>query len=208
MYAQDYDENFPQWKWDQSWRDGTVNKNDATTLWTNAIFPYVKNTGVYQCPSDTRGLTGVDFFGGWFNMPTVIGFPREVATAKMSYGANEPLTYNFPALASMAQPSNTFLIAECVNPLSGWEGWDAYNPDNPNDPKNKWRIKRIAYAQDLGRIPNVWNSPSPADVGPFNPAWDAYSRHGGGNNIGFADGHVKYYPVGRTTVDLFGFKLR
>src|SRR5438045_4264284 len=41
MYAQDYDETFPQWKWDQSWLNGTgkndqgatIPTNDATTLW-------------------------------------------------------------------------------------------------------------------------------------------------------------------------------
>ena len=40
--------------------------------------------------------------------------------------------------------------------------------------------------------------------GPFNPAWDVRGRHSNGNNIGFADGHSKYRPVSRTTIDLFG----
>ena len=42
MYAQDYDESFPQWKWDVNWSGGSGNpKNNGTTLWVNAIFPYV-----------------------------------------------------------------------------------------------------------------------------------------------------------------------
>src|SRR3712207_5618453 len=67
MYAQDYDETFPQWKWDQSYHSGTVNKNDATSLWHNAIYPYVKNAQVFACPSDKRRLTIEQFIGGWFN---------------------------------------------------------------------------------------------------------------------------------------------
>jgi prepilin-type N-terminal cleavage/methylation domain-containing protein/prepilin-type processing-associated H-X9-DG protein len=202
MYSQDYDESFPQWKWDQSYSGGNVNPNDATSLWCNAIFPYVKNNGVYKCPEDARNLSANDFFGGWFNMATVKGFPESVARSPISYGANEPVTYNFPAIASMAQPASTMIIADMINPLSGWEGWDAYNPDNQNDPKNKWRIQRIAYSKSFpGWGDQYWQ-------GPFNPAWDSGARHGGGNNIGFADGHVKYLQVGRTTVDLYGTKLR
>ena len=202
MYSQDYDESFPQWKWDQSYKNGSVNKNDATSLWCNAIFPYVKNNGVYKCPEDARNLSANSFFGGWFDMDTVIGFPESVRKSPISYGANEPVTYNFPAIAAMAQPASTMIIADMINPLSGWEGWDAYNPDNPNDPKNKWRIQRIAYSK---RFPG-WG-----DVywkGPFEAAWDSGARHGNGNNIGFADGHVKFLQVGKTTVDLYGTKLR
>lgn len=202
MYSQDYDESFPQWKWDQSYRSGSVNPNDATSLWCNAIFPYVKNNGVYKCPEDARNLTANSFFGGWFDMATVIGFPDSVKNSPISYGANEPVTYNFPNIASMAQPASSFIIADMINPLSGWEGWDSYNPDNPNAPQNKYRIRRIAYSKNF---PN-WSNTS--WQGPFDPAWDAGARHNMGNNIGFADGHVKWYPTGRTTVDLYGTRLR
>jgi prepilin-type N-terminal cleavage/methylation domain-containing protein/prepilin-type processing-associated H-X9-DG protein len=202
MYAQDYDETFPQWKWDQNYSSGTVSPNNATTLWVNAIWSYVKSAGVYKCPDDIRGFTGTDFFGGWFNMSSVQGFNEAVRNAPMSYGANEPLTYDKGALAGLARPAETFIVADCINPLSGWDGWDAYNPDDPKDPKNQWRIQRVAYARNI----RDWSGKQ--TTGPFDPAWEADSRHTDGNNIGFADGHVKFYKVSRTTVDLFGFKLR
>src|SRR5450759_194666 len=56
MYAQDYDETFPQWKWDQSWNGGIGSPggptNDATSIWWNAIYPYVKNVQVFNCPDN------------------------------------------------------------------------------------------------------------------------------------------------------------
>jgi prepilin-type processing-associated H-X9-DG protein len=211
MYSQDYDESFPQWKWDLNYRDASgagSTPNNATSLWNNAIFPYVKNAGVYTCPEDARGLTAEQLYGGWFNMNTVVGFPDTIRKTPISYGASEPMTHSMPNIAAMAQPASTFVIADCINPLSGWEGWNDYNPDNPNDPKNKHRIMRVAYSKALDRTPMTWNGADRAYKGPWDPAWDAYARHNGGNNIGFADGHVKYYQASRTTVDLFGFKLR
>lgn len=205
MYAQDYDETFPQWRWDYNYNGASVagaTPNNATTLWPNAIFPYVKNNGVYKCPEDARNLNANDWFGGWFTMSTVVGFVPSVRDNPISYGANEPLTYDRGKLASMAQPASSFVIADMINPLSGWEGWDSFDPDNPNNPQNRWRIQRIAYSK---AFPN-WDAT--AWQGPFQAAWDDLARHNRGNNIGFADGHVKFYPVGRTTVDLYGFKLR
>src|SRR5258706_14659298 len=47
MYAQDYDEAFPQWHWDTSFNGGNgiynpgnipAATNDATSLWWNAIY--------------------------------------------------------------------------------------------------------------------------------------------------------------------------
>src|SRR5436305_8741687 len=47
MYAGDYDETLPQWHWDISYNGGSGKPtNDATTIWWNAIYPYVKSAGV------------------------------------------------------------------------------------------------------------------------------------------------------------------
>src|SRR5689334_17839448 len=40
MYAQDYDETFPQWQWDHHYASGNVDKNNGTTIWWSAIYPY------------------------------------------------------------------------------------------------------------------------------------------------------------------------
>src|SRR6266498_5610709 len=48
MYTQDYDERFPNWAWGNTYGG----RGSAFGHWHSAIFPYVKNTGIYQCPSD------------------------------------------------------------------------------------------------------------------------------------------------------------
>jgi hypothetical protein len=53
QYVQDYDERFPGWHW-QFFCNGGNNglPRDSAAFWTMAIYPYVKNDGVYQCPDD------------------------------------------------------------------------------------------------------------------------------------------------------------
>jgi prepilin-type processing-associated H-X9-DG protein len=213
MYAQDYDETFPTWKWDQRYEGGTELKNDAQGLWYVAIYPYVKSAGVLDCPEDPNDFKEwMDPWGWWTGgsstqRATIYNMPEEVQNAHVSYGANEPLTYNFPGLASMEKPAETLLIADSVTTLTGWDGqgdWAAaVATGNPNDPRLKYRIKRVAYPKG-GNDPAYWERP--VRRGPFDPAWDRYARHEPGNNIGFADGHVKYTQASRTTVDLYGVK--
>ena len=109
MYSQDYDESFPQWKWDQtyqtSWGDQSPSdQNNATTIWYYAIFPYVKNGKVYSCPSDPRksrfNANGWFVWGGGGVQNRAdgkgpLGSLPELDNEILSYGANEPLTATF-----------------------------------------------------------------------------------------------------------------
>ncbi|MDX1934165.1 MAG: DUF1559 domain-containing protein [Capsulimonadales bacterium] len=224
MYAQDYDENFPQWKWGEnfksSWGDqGSVSPNNATTLWTNAIFPYVKNAQVYYCPSDARGLSGRDTFGGWFVWDdTLIGFPLVLQEAKMSYGANEPITDGRTGLAAMDRPAESFLIADMNTPLSGWAGFDnwvaAENANAPaDDPRRTNVIMRIAFPKGPACLGtpfsdnggDLYYNQSPT-LAQLTPNADTCARHSNGNNIGFADGHVKFTQAKATLNRLYGVK--
>jgi prepilin-type N-terminal cleavage/methylation domain-containing protein/prepilin-type processing-associated H-X9-DG protein len=213
MYAQDYDETLPQWQWDHQYSAGSLNKNNGTTLWWNAIYPYVKNVQVFACPSQryTYDITQ-DGHWGWFTKPKTeaqlasFGINPVFLHAKIGYGANEPITYSYPALASLSKPADALLLADMATSLTGWEGSDTYDPNNPAKPANSYRIKRVAYSEGYGDAA-YWSSPSKFDVGPFNSAWDtSYTRHPGGQNIAFGDGHVKFRQVGHTNPDLFGIK--
>jgi prepilin-type N-terminal cleavage/methylation domain-containing protein/prepilin-type processing-associated H-X9-DG protein len=217
MYAQDYDESFPQWKWDQMYAAGSVSPNNAASLWVNAIYPYVKNAQVYNCPSDARGITAKDAFGGWFTFDdTLIGFQQPLLTAVMSYGANEPLTYldGKSKLAAMDKPAETFLIADSTTPLSGWGGYyDWVAADNENAPADDIRrtnpIVRVAFPKGPDCLAPLsadtyWNQTT--HLSDLPPQADSCARHMNGNNIGFGDGHVKYFQAKRTFASLFGVK--
>ncbi len=54
QYAQDYDETFPPSRF-----ANVTDSGGRNTPWSVSIFPYVKNVGVFRCPSDpTRGNRG------------------------------------------------------------------------------------------------------------------------------------------------------
>ncbi len=208
MYAQDYDEAFPQWKWDQSFSGGGGGPgpiNDATTIWWNAIYPYVKNVQVFNCPDNNYNFTTrQDGHWGWFTsgaaVSSIKGLNPVFYDAIVGYGSSEPLTYDHPKLSAMSRPSETLIVADMLTSLSGWEEWNSYDPANANK-KNHVRLRRLAYANGANS-PQTWTDP--AVYGPFDPKWDKDGRHSNGNNIGFADGHAKYRPVSRCTIDLFG----
>src|SRR5690242_16421082 len=54
MYIQDYDEKYPAWDWGHNNGSQCTSPctNEAFDYWASAIFPYVKNVGIYSCPSD------------------------------------------------------------------------------------------------------------------------------------------------------------
>ncbi len=57
MYAQDYDETFPYFRLGNFAGCG-FGSGDTGLTWKEEIFPYVKNTQVFICPSSQRGFCG------------------------------------------------------------------------------------------------------------------------------------------------------
>lgn len=101
MYAQDYDEH-------------TVPLYDYTpgqTNWSYNLLPYIKNTQVFNCPSETNGIN----YGG------------TPADGNVDSGYNAMLGLGQPsngvALAVIAQPSATVMLVDLTN------NWRAY-PQN------------------------------------------------------------------------------
>jgi len=215
QYVQDSDEKFPQWKWAVSnTQQGTGVKNDATTVWCNAIYPFVKSAAVYHCPDDGAGTptTSWGLNNNWFvGNDTVgvqaIGINPGLVHSIVSYGGNEPLFDSNPSLSQLDAPAETFIVADCAGMLSssdGYSDWQAAKASgNMNDPKLQERIIRVAYPNGYPGIPNyyngVWATPSQ-----YQGSWDSYARHNPGNNVGYADGHTKYLRADQTTIKLYG----
>jgi len=217
MYAQDYDEKFPSWNWGVNHQGGTGSpNNNATTLWSNAIFPYVKSAGVYACPSDARNLTAQQAYGGWFRYDnSLLGFPQPLLTANLSYGANEPLTAinGKSSLAGMDRPAETFLVGDMNTPLSGFGGYNewvaAENANAPaTDPRRTNVLWRVAYPKGPACIPTDGNTYYNrfAAQSTIQGRWDSCSFHSTGSNLGFADGHVKFTQSRRVFAGLFGVR--
>jgi prepilin-type N-terminal cleavage/methylation domain-containing protein len=216
MYVQDYDEKFWAWNWGFFCNGGNNGlPRDSSAFWTMAIYPYVKNTGVYQCPddilqwddawADNAGQSCSDD-NGTHDMfsPTPTHYYWDTNPAYwnpkfVSYGANETLDGS-TKLAAIGEPANVMLFGDCASQLA-----DDWNPvsgnlgsgNNPN-----WIVSRVAFSSDPNGCCLMWDSQQTAtqfeqmtnDNGvPITGGYlENSTRHHGGENISFTDGHAKY----------------
>jgi prepilin-type N-terminal cleavage/methylation domain-containing protein/prepilin-type processing-associated H-X9-DG protein len=197
MYVQDYDEKLPAWGWGAEYGGGSDPAHDGYGFWHSAIFPYVKNTGIFGCPDDSERWGQDNTSMWWWGIPrnhtnpvfdTTLGTANDnYGTARpsptpTSYGINESLTGGV-SLAQIGKPADTVQFSDAAQPLTDF--WD-------DDPSNI--AGRAAFAK--GRVQAPETGTNPADYhGPVKNVpltWDKYARHGGGENINFADGHVKW----------------
>lgn len=218
MYKQDYDETYPYWSW-ANHSDSAGGDGDFRLIWFNAIYPYVKNSGVYADLSDFNTLNiAQNKIFCWTNENlTQAGILPAVQNILLSYGVNEPIiidggstfggAWDTPAKdAQVKNPAGTLILADCQTPSTGnpdcgslGSGWCFPDPNNANDPAHKCVIKRVAYPNDLS-----WSRGIAADpCGPHPDAWDSDSRHSGGAEIGYADGHVGFKKATQVSYDLF-----
>jgi len=120
MYAQDYDETYPVYRMYTTtlgplesppppYRTA-AGSECYTGLWANLIYPYVKNAGVYKCPSMyirayVKGCQNLDY--GWnigTNIPNALNGTSTLKDG-MGRNANEALT-----LAAVPDPAGTVVI--------------------------------------------------------------------------------------------------
>jgi prepilin-type N-terminal cleavage/methylation domain-containing protein/prepilin-type processing-associated H-X9-DG protein len=182
MYIQDYDEHYPSYVYNpqSDWGSGPWGANfDSATMWVPQLWPYVKNEKTYSCASDANAVRN--------RVGTV---SREIATPfPVSYGPN--LLFVTPtgrygglgqaiSLATVEQPAEKYFLSDCV---TAW-GFDLDN------------IAYLRYSNyDFTMQQNDW---APAEfvnrgrIAQSNEEGTPVSRHSLGNNIMFADGHVKW----------------
>jgi len=188
LYVQDNDENFP--KWQGGTPPGGASSWDIPEgqgWWPVQMYPYVKNTGIYACPSDGRPFSvnqrnnNQACAWGFSVVPGSKGQNGVGPFFKVSYGVSEWLVGPRTGLASLQYPANTAFLAEAVGPL--FHDWD----------DGQGFYGRMAYSRcnDWG----VWTGRD--DYRNFDK-WLRFAGHQGqGNVIGYADGHVQYMQVGR-----------
>lgn len=207
MYASDNDQAYPFWQWAHDWAGGDY-PNHFQGLWINSIYPYVKNAGVYTDPSDVGGLTMANSDVFWWASGNLIqdGVQPALLNQTVSYAYNEPLedsggplggSWSGPTTdALVKKPAETMQIADSITALTGWPNPDFPDPNNPNDFKHKCIVRRVAYANQND---GTWSS----DCATALPQWDSGSRHNAGAEIGFFDGHVKFFRNSQVTNDLY-----
>jgi prepilin-type N-terminal cleavage/methylation domain-containing protein len=192
LYVQDYDTMYPCNSWDTPFI-GT-NQNDAGqdmrsyTQWPWRVMPYIKNKGVFVCPSDPSG--GKSGWTGYSTDPTdTWGVPMPISVGHnqhlFGYGgttsADPDWVLATPPVgeAAVPSPASTYMIA-----------------DYGRGYMETWWINNLRAA-NYTRIFNTSAPGGGASADNTEPwksrfAQDTVQRHLAGQNITFADGHSAY----------------
>jgi prepilin-type N-terminal cleavage/methylation domain-containing protein len=169
MYTNDYDEKFPI-----AYMTAPAWTGSPYYIWTYAIYPYVRDKGVYVCPSCPVSGAWNSANGQQYAMPQYYPFDgaapfdsQPATKSYSSYGANRYLFWNFPptvsspgpitapcSVSDVKAPSECFMLTECY----------AY----------------FLAGNDDGTVAGaaLWNYLA--------------TPHFDGSNVGFAEGHVKW----------------
>ncbi len=143
--------------------------------WYSLIYAYVGDANSYLCPSRTDTTWGG--FGGELIAPGM--------NQKPSYGYNEPFQWALAAWgcpaggrkeASLIAPTETLILGDSCVPLGGWQ--------------RNGILYRYACAKHTG----AW------DFDP-DPQWAVHNK---GTNLGFADGHGKWFAYNSMRTKLSG----
>jgi len=204
QYVQDYDERFPSWNWGFFCNGGNQGlPRDSAAFWTMAIYPYVKNDGVYQCPDDplqwNDAWAACSDDGGRNDRFAPINprtgqpcnFWESCNPRYVSYGLNETLAGGFPTnkLGGISTPASWAMFFDNASQLVDIWVWQQPNADNFN-----WIAARAAFSTE--GCCKIWNCCRTADswIREFGKATlDRLARHAGGENVTFVDGHAKFF---------------
>jgi prepilin-type N-terminal cleavage/methylation domain-containing protein/prepilin-type processing-associated H-X9-DG protein len=238
MYVQDYDETFPYWSW---WYSsdlgggpyagspgGTSAFNHWEGFWFNAIYPYVKNSQVFACPStNDHSTVSQNAMWGWTgdapNTWVSHGWTPEMINATVSYGYNQEMSEGAigsgggaTTMAALTKPAQTKLVSDCATGEDNSPGFPV-PPDatNPADPRHSYINSRMAFPQTTA---DCWQNQANCGAtanndGIFAPSsfphplsfYDSQARHTSGNNLTMADGHSKWVRDTNCTWDwIFG----
>jgi len=198
MYVQDYDETLPLW-------NRFANANQMPLAPPAAIFPYVKNTQLYECPS-VKGC----YCQSVAHWPNPV--PADWGSQWSCYGWGNP-QYAFPGpsvygyafnerlfssdfvgarglgIGRISQPASTVMIGDAIH-MYGGAGAFIFANVCCDSPTLGW--------QD-GNLNGI-------DAGTGQATSDYYSRHNGGTNYAFADGHVKW-RADRDMITRYGVEM-
>lgn len=145
--------------------------------WAEIIYPYVKNTQIFTCPSWGFGPTAntgnpLVPIAGYGAVQEVLGYAGGIGFVAADFApyANKSRAGYGQALDGLTEPANTIILCDS-------QGF--------NCARSTWKLNTNA------------SSPSAAIAADYDNAYYfVYAVHNGGANCAFADGHVKWQARG------------
>ncbi len=118
MYVQDFDEVYPHWAFQfmgTTLPTGSPTGNGATqnALWFHMLHPYIKNVGVFNCPSSTPSPVGR--YTGQYTGTLSYGYNYNGGSRATSHGgcaANCGVNIPLSSMAAIEDVSGTILMTD------------------------------------------------------------------------------------------------
>ncbi|HZO87569.1 MAG TPA: prepilin-type N-terminal cleavage/methylation domain-containing protein [Chthonomonadaceae bacterium] len=173
MYAQDYDETY----WSNPWPGGGISPGNCeapacagTTFWSDLLMPYIKNTGIFDCPSNSDTL----FDTANYVPPAVPQGSKNYYRVEYGFGEVGPHGDKFVGpwtMSKLQEPAKIALLGDAIF------AWNFLNCQPDPDKSSNAPDQRGSYYFTRGILD-----------------WDFYGkpRHFDGINFVYADGHSKY----------------
>lgn len=179
MYVQDFDERFPFGGWIPNFGAG----NNGSWEWQNTCAPYIKNKGIYYCPSS--GDMDEDP-----NNPQAWHWNRNPVS--YLYNNQWGRDRNPKKDSAAVEPASTWLL------IDGHSDWGCSNNvcegvDWMGRPDTTWLMEDTTFGSDA-RLITGWL--------PWQGFTWGLPRHNAGANVCYSDGHVKYIKVCPSTPPL------
>ena len=193
MYVQDFDETFPH----RTWNGGTGACFDPTPLgvtgvsnpfcssinWYSQIQPYLKNNGVYVCPSASAPSRNYRTTSNSYGVPIVLNYginDQIYSFTPNDFSLGAPNAGPVP-MSALSTPADTYYITDSLS--------ETFNP---------YWMDRIRLANlKTGELGQNCNVSKPYDSPTLNatPSLVSNARHQGGVNMVYTDGHAKYRQI-------------
>jgi prepilin-type processing-associated H-X9-DG protein len=215
IYAGDYDDNFVP----ASMR--TTNPAVDPIIWTEGLFPYVKNQDIFVSPAATNST----FSTNWSTRRNQsVGYSDATGVDPLStgvLGAAVPGTQGFTSSANFSQAEDsarTGLVVTTPNSVNGKERGYVFNPYNGAQPTTgttaenyRWGLPLIADVHlcttsgilpvgspcPLSGVLSNCTGNFPGGLKPVYARFRSDGRNNGTTPVVFADGHAKVFSANR-----------
>jgi prepilin-type N-terminal cleavage/methylation domain-containing protein/prepilin-type processing-associated H-X9-DG protein len=176
MYAQDYDETFPVW-------NRMMGSDLTPEAPPRAIYAYVKNVDIYVCPSGrTKPNESAAPYPGWDDY-VFHSAPGETywfpGPSSRGYG------WNARIFSQRSSGKWGFLMADVSHPAETLMVGDSAHMAGSN-------VGMFAWSETCCDGGGTSAKPLDGRLANGEPTPDSYTRHNGGENLGYVDGHVKW----------------